>query len=259
MLASSESVDNRFVLYKSIIVCPWTSIWFDFFMFVIFLNPLCAPFFMYCVIKIRKQVLIGACYHCFLPSRCFFRFFICYLVSWNCVSSHPAEFLRFFPDFCRFIMVCFRFRTFGFVGTCFWNTCRWLLESVNIEKFFPFVEDILLSASCIACVPAVNIERNSLVAMQIRCVVAAALTPFSLFEPSYVFILDNVFKSLLISQSCCLVFRRSVRHKFILTLGSPQLDSLIPSRVNEKSRWKRISFKFSFVCTFWILIANGGG
>ena len=65
----------------------------------------------------------------------------------------------FFPSsFCRFAMVCFSFRTFGLVGNWFWSACRQLLESVNIEKFFPFVAGIVFRTRCVASVSAVYLE-----------------------------------------------------------------------------------------------------
>ena len=167
-MASSGSVDNSFILSTSNIFFPWPGIWFDLFEFVILLILLSFPFLMYGIIDIWKQVLIGPCYLFFLPSWCLLGFFICNIVCWStCVSRYPAEF-HCFPIFCRFAMVCFSFHTFALVGFCFWSAYRQLLESLNIEKFFPFVVEILLRTRCIACVSAVNIELDFLV-MQILC------------------------------------------------------------------------------------------
>ena len=61
-----------------------------------------------------------------------------------------------------------------------------LLVSVNIEKFFHIVTEIMFRAKCIALVTAVNIEvKFGNDADSIRFpVVAAASTPMSLLEPS---------------------------------------------------------------------------
>ena len=87
-LASSESVDNSFILSTSIVFFPWPGVWFNFFEFFVLLIPLCVTFHMYDIINIWKQVLIGEWYQFFLSSWCFFGFFICVFVSGNtCVSS----------------------------------------------------------------------------------------------------------------------------------------------------------------------------
>ena len=65
-----------------------------------------------------------------------------------------------FPYFCRLVMVCLSFCTFGVVGICFSSACRQILEPVNIVKLFLFVADIVFKARCIACVSAMNIELN---------------------------------------------------------------------------------------------------
>ena len=89
-------------------------------------------------------------------------------------------------------------------------------------KFLPYVADIVFRARCVGCVSVVNIELNfGSDADFVRFpVLAAALTPISLLEPSFVFILGNFFKSLLTSHSWCLFFGRSVRDRFILVIGS---------------------------------------
>ena len=55
-------------------------------------------------------------------------------------------------------MLCFSFRPFGLVGIYFCNACGQLLESVNIEKHFPFLADVVFRARCFAYVSAVKIE-----------------------------------------------------------------------------------------------------
>ena len=62
-----------------------------------------------------------------------------------------------FPDFYRFALVPFSFRTFRLVGTCFWSAFRQVPEFVNIDKFFPFGTDFVFRASCIASISAENI------------------------------------------------------------------------------------------------------
>ena len=149
-----------------------------------------------------------------------------------------------FPDFCRLAMICFSFRTFEMVGICLWNACRQLLEFVNIEKFFPFDADIVFRAKCITGVSAVNIELNSgCDAYSVRFPVkAAAHTPISFLEPSVYMCFHpvNSFSMLL------------------WVVGSPQVGSSISSRKYEKSGRTCLVSKFSFVCFFFILIANGG-
>ena len=108
-----------------------------------------------------------------------------------------------FPNFCRFAMVCFSFRTFGWVKTCFCGVCRHRLESVNIEKFFPFDADILFRAMHIACVSAVYMEQNfGIDADSVQfLVVAATLVPNWLsersvcmcFHPLYLFSDSTIF------------------------------------------------------------------
>ena len=57
---------------------------------------------------------------------------------------------------------------------------------MNIANFLPLVTEIVFRARCIACVSAVNLELNfGSDANSVRLpVVAAALTPISLLEPS---------------------------------------------------------------------------
>ena len=89
---------------------------------------------------------------------------------------------------------------------------------MNIVKFFLFVADIVFKPMCITSVSAVNMELNfGSDADFVRfLVVAAAPTPISLLSPSvlciyaiplYSFIVDDFFKSLLVSHSWCLFSR----------------------------------------------------
>ena len=66
------------------------------------------------------------------------------------------------------------------------NPCRQILESENMEKFFPIVADIVFRVSCNAYVSAVNMELNfGSDAVSVRFPVeATAPTPTSLLEPS---------------------------------------------------------------------------
>ena len=174
-----------------------------------------------------------------------------------------------FPDFCRFAMVCFSFRTFGLVRICFWSACRQLLESVNIDKFFPFVADIVFRARWFACVSSVNMEQSfGSDADSVRFpVVAAAPTPISLLEPSVymcfnpLYLFSTTFINLLwyLRLSWCLIFRGSARDRFIQLLGSPQVGSLISNREYEKCG-RLLYFLSSILCVFfWFWLRTEGG
>ena len=54
-------------------------------------------------------------------------------------------------------------------------------------------------------------------------------------------------------------FERSVRDKFIIVFGSPQLGSFNFSREYEKLGRTPLFSEFHFVCNFWTPIANVGG
>ena len=135
-MASSEPVDNSFILSTFIIFLPLPGIWFAFFKFVIFLIPLCVPFFY---VRPHPDTKIGfdRGILSFLLVVCMLLWLsICDFVSWNTyISKYPAEF-HCFPDCCRSTIMCFGFRIFWLVGICFWSACRQLFESVNIETLF---------------------------------------------------------------------------------------------------------------------------
>ena len=87
-------------------------------------------------------MLVGASYHFFLPSWCFFCFLTA--ISSPVIPAYPGiqQSSTVFPDFCRFAMVCFSFRTFSLER----SSCKQLFDSANIEKYFPFVADIVFRA-----------------------------------------------------------------------------------------------------------------
>ena len=78
------------------------------------------------------------------------------------------------------------------------------------------------------------------------------------FHPLYLFLTTSLN---LIWQTIVgvLTFGRSVREKYILALGSPQVGSLISNREYEKSDRTHLFSRLHFVCNFWNLIANGWG
>ena len=111
-------------------------------------------------------------------------------------------------------MVCFDFRTLRSVGNCFLIAYSHFLESVDTEKIFPFVADIVFRAKCIACNFPMIIELNfgSYADSVQFSVVADASTSISFLTvciyvfPPFIVIHDVFFKSLPVGQSCCSVF-----------------------------------------------------
>ena len=88
---------------------------------------------------------------------------------------------------------------------------------MNIVEFLPLIADIVFGAKCIAFVSTVNKDLNysSDADIVLLPVVAAAPTPISLnfgavciyVILSFVFIIDDFVKSLLVSHNWCLFFR----------------------------------------------------
>ena len=145
----SESVDNNFILTTTFVFSiAWYLVWFLWVCHL--LIPLYVSFLMYGFINIWIQVLVGECFHLFLPSWCFFVFFL-YAISFPGLPACPGiqQSSNVLPIFSRFAMVCFSFRTFGLVWICFWSACRQLLGSVNIENFFLLLH-ILYAGQCVS-------------------------------------------------------------------------------------------------------------
>ena len=94
-----------------------------------------------------EQVLKEECVKFFLPSWCFFVFFL-YAILFPGLPACPRiqQSSTVFPNFSRFAIVCFSFRTFWLVGNSFWSACWQLFDSVNIKKLFLFVVDFVCRA-----------------------------------------------------------------------------------------------------------------
>ena len=167
---------------------------------------------------------MGLCDHLFMPSWCFFVFFLSvtlFPVIPACPGIQQSSIVM--HDF-----GCFR--TLWLVGICFCRACRQVLEYVIRVKLFPFVEDFAFRVRCIAWVSAKNMELNlGSDADYVRFpVVAAPHTSISLlsilyihmcFHPMYLFSTtsSNLFWYTKVGS---LSFERSVRDKFILVLES---------------------------------------